>query len=448
VKLALRQLRRQHKLPEKIFPHPGKTSRFYRRSAGILSITWLALTVGCAAVPNIRQIPPIVLGEPSFFPTIAGHTDAPIMGGNQVQLLFNGEQIFPAMLAAIRGARKSITYAQYLYEDGDIAYELAAAFAERCRAGLEVKILLDSHGGGKVAQEIPALWAESGCHMEWFRRIKIFQFVTPWALLSYNYRNHRRVLVIDGQIGFTGGHGVSQAWTGDGRTKKQWRETDVRVEGPIVQQLQSAFVESWREATGDVLGGDFYFPALKPRGNVYAQVVKSSPLSGTHESYLLFLLSITSAQKSIYITNPYFIPDERMIEALLKAVARGVRVVVLGPGDIDWMLVYRASRRGFGPLLLGGIELYEYQPALLHAKTMVIDSVWALVGTTNLDNRSFALNEEINFIAYDAGLAGELEKAFHEDLKHAQKLDYETWDARPWSEKLLELFTIPLKEQL
>jgi cardiolipin synthase len=408
----------------------------------------LAFTLGCAAVPRIKEIPGIVLGEPSFFPTIAGHTDAPIMGGNRVELLLNGEQIFPAMLEAIRGARRSITYAQYLYEGGEIAHELAAAFAERCRAGVLVKILIDSHGGGKMPQEIPALWKEAGCQMEWFRRVKLFQFVTPWALLSYNYRNHRRVLVVDGKIGFTGGHGVSQGWTGNGRIERHWRETDVRVEGPIVQQLQAAFVESWRETTGDVLGDDVFFPSLEPRGKVYAQVVKSSPLSGTHESYLLFLLSITSAQKSIYITNPYFLPDERMTEALLKAVARGVRVVVLGPGDIDWMLVYRASRRGFGPLLRGGIELYEYQPALLHAKTMVVDGIWALIGTTNLDNRSFALNEEVNFIAYDAGVAAQLEKAFHEDLTHSKKLDYETWEARPWSEKFLELFTIPLKEQL
>jgi cardiolipin synthase len=422
--------------------HRG-ASRFCRVSLVVL----LAFISGCAAVPQITRIPNIVLGEPSFFPTIAGHTNAPIIGGNRVELLFNGEQVFPAMLKAIRSARRSITYAQYLYQEGDIAHELADAFAERCRAGVAVNILIDSHGG-KMPLEIPELWKSSGCRMEWFRRIKLFQLFTPWSLFSYNYRNHRRILVIDGEIGFTGGHGVSQAWTGDGRTKKHWRDTDVRLEGPIVQQLQAAFVESWRETTGEVLGDDLYFPLLKPRGNVYAQVVKSSPLNGTHESYLLFLLSITSAQKSIYITNPYFIPDERMIEALLRAVKRGVRVVVLGPGDIDWLLVYRASRRGFGDLLLGGIELYEYQPALLHAKTMVVDGIWALVGTTNLDNRSFALNEEINFIAYDRAIARQLEKAFHDDLEHSKKLDYESWRSRPWSEKLLELFTIPIEEQL
>ncbi len=413
----------------------------------ILFLT-LVLLLGCAGPTPVTKIDPMIVGEATFFPTIAAHTDAPIVGGNKIDVLLNGEQTFPAMLKAIRGARKSITYAQYLYQDGAIAYELAEAFAERCRAGLTVKLLLDSHGGGKIPEDIPQLLTDSGCQLEWFRRVRLFQFITPWELLNYNYRNHRRILVIDGILGFTGGHGVAEEWTGDGRTDGKWRDTDVRVEGPIVQQLQAAFVESWRDTTGHILGGDLYFPALKPVGKVNAQIVKSSPLGGTYESYMLLLLSISSARKSIHLSNPYFLPDERMQEALLDAVKRGVSVVVLTPGKIDHKLVYWASRRGFEPLLLGGIQIYEYQAALMHAKTMVVDGVWAHVGTTNLDNRSFALNEEINLIAYDHAVAGELEKAFADDLKYSKKLTYEAWKARPWREKFLELFTIPLKEQL
>ncbi len=413
----------------------------------ILFLT-LMLLLGCAGPTPVTKIDPMIVGEATFFPTIAAHTDAPIIGGNKIDVLLNGEQTFPAMLKAIRGARKSITYAQYLYQDGAIAYELAAAFAERCRAGLTVKLLLDSHGGGKIPKDIPQLLTDAGCQLEWFRRVRLFQFITPWELLNYNYRNHRRILVIDGILGFTGGHGVAEEWTGDGRTDEKWRDTDVRVEGPIVQQLQAAFVESWRDTTGHILGGDLYFPALKPVGKVNAQIVKSSPLGGTYESYMLLLLSISSARKSIHLSNPYFLPDERMQEALLDAVKRGVSVVVLTPGKIDHKLVYWASRRGFEPLLLGGIQIYEYQAALMHAKTMVVDGVWAHVGTTNLDNRSFALNEEINLIAYDHVVAGELEKAFADDLKYSKKLTYEAWKARPWREKFLELFTIPLKEQL
>jgi cardiolipin synthase len=413
--------------------------------------SWVAVllcVIGCAGVTPISEISPVMLGEPSFFPTIAAHTDAPILAGNRVELLFNGDQTFPVMLEAIRGARKTINYAQYLYQDGAIAYELAEAFAERCRAGVQVKLLIDSHGGSKIPEDIPELWLKSGCRLEWFRRIKIFQFITPWELLRYNYRNHRRILVIDGELGFTGGHGVSEAWTGDGRTDDHWRDTDAKVEGPIVHQLQATFVESWRETTGDVLVGENYFPVLSPKGSVHAQLVKSSPLGGSFQSYMLFLLSIGAARKSIHISNPYFLPDERMQEALLKAVKRGVRVVALTPGKIDHKLVYWASRSGFEPLLLGGIEIYEYQAALMHAKTMVVDGIWATVGSTNLDNRSFALNEEINLIVYDASIAGQLEKAFEQDLEHSKRLTYEAWKSRPLKEKLLELFTIPLKEQL
>jgi cardiolipin synthase len=408
----------------------------------------LLLFSGCAGVTPINDMPNIILGEPSFYPTLAAHTDASIIAGNRIELLFDGDQIFPAMLKAIRGARKSITYAQYLYEDGAIAHEIAEAFAERCRSGVQVKILLDSLGAGNIPQDIPDLWKQSGCQLEWFERIKVFQFVTPWELLNYNHRSHRRILVIDGRIGFTGGHGVSDAWTGDGRTTGHWRQTDVRVEGPIVQQLQAAFVESWRRTTGNVLGDDSYFPALALQGKVYAQIVKSSPLGSSFGTYLLFLLSITSAQKSIHIANPYFFPDSRIEEALINAVKRGVKVVVLTPEKGDHATTSSASHNGFGAFLLGGVEIYEYHPALMHAKAMVVDGVWATVGSANLDYRSLAINEEINLVVYDTGFAGQLEKSFQEDLKYSKKLTYEAWKSRSLVEKILEWFSIPIKEQL
>jgi cardiolipin synthase A/B len=406
------------------------------------------LLSGCAAITPINDMPRIVLGEASFYPTISAHTDSSIIGGNRVELLFNGEQIFPAMLQAIRGARKSITYAQYFYEDGVVAHEIAEAFAERCRAGVQVKILIDSLGGGGLPQDIRDLWKKSGCRLEWFERIKVFQLITPWELLNYNHRSHRRILVIDGKIGFTGGHGVNDAWIGDGRTAEHWRQTDVRVEGPVVQQLQAAFVESWRRATGDVLGDDAYFPALDNQGKVYAQVVKSSPLGSSFGSYLLFLLSIASAQKSIHIANPYFFPDHKIEEALIDAAKRGVKVVVLTPAKSDHTTTSAASHSGFGAFLRGGVEIYEYQPALMHTKAMVVDGVWATVGSANLDYRSLAINEEINLVVYDAAVAQQLEKSFQEDLKYSKKLTYEAWSARPLTDKILELFTIPIKEQL
>jgi cardiolipin synthase len=289
---------------------------------------------------------------------------------------------------------------------------------------------------------------DAGCQVEFFRRIEAPQVLLPWKLLRYNYRNHRRVLVIDGRTGFTGGYGISDAWTGDGHTENHWRETNARVEGPIVKYLQAAFTESWLEATGTLLGGDGYFPLLEPQEKVSAQMVKSSPIGGSFQNYMLFLLSITSAQKSILITNSYFIPDDTMIQALLNAAARGVRVIVLVPGKIDHEITYRASRSNYGRMLLGGIQIFEYMAALMHAKTMVIDGVWATVGSTNFDNRSFALNEELNLTVYDAGLARRLEAAFEQDLSYSKKITYEEWSSRGIGERIFELFSFPIKDYL
>jgi cardiolipin synthase len=408
----------------------------------------LLLLVGCAKVRAITDVPEITLGDASFFPTLEALTDAPIVGGNKIEVLHNGDAIFPAMLREIKNAKSTITFAQYLFKGGSLAQEFAQSFAERCQAGIKVYVLLDSHGSSEAPEEIPEIIRKGGCQLEYFRRIRAPQVVLPWKLLQYNYRNHRRILVIDGRIGFTGGYGISDAWMGDGRTADHWRDTNVRVEGPAVRFLQGAFTESWLETTGNLLGGDGFFPRLEPQGKIQLQFVKSSPVGGSFQNYLLYLLSITSAKKSILITNPYFIPDDRMIEALLDATARGVRVVVLVPGKIDFKITYRASRRHYGRMLLGGIEIFEYSPALLHSKTMVVDGVWATIGSTNFDNRSFALNEELNLALYDKSVAQHLEQIFAEDLKHSRKITYEEWDARGMKEKIWELFAFPVEEQL
>jgi cardiolipin synthase A/B len=280
-------------------------------SLGMRGFGWLLLLIlvlGCGKVPSVSKIPQIALGEESFFPTMEAYTDAPIVAGNHVEILLNGDETFPAMLRDIKTAKHTITFAQYLYETGPIAYQLARAFAERCRAGVEANILLDSHGTN-TTDDIPQTMRDAGCHVEYFRRVEAPQVIFPWKLLKYNYRNHRRILVIDGQIGFTGGYGISAAWGGNGRIPDHWRETNARIEGPLVKHLQAAFAESWLEATGALLGDDPYFPRLEPRGKVSAQIVKSSPAGGSFENYMLFLISIASARKSILITNPYFIPD-------------------------------------------------------------------------------------------------------------------------------------------
>jgi len=222
-----------------------------RRSSWLLATFFLW---GCAKVLSVQEIPQIVLGEATFFPTIEAHTDASIVGGNRVEVLLNGDETFPAMLRDVKSAKSTITFAQYLYEDGSIARDLAAAFAERCRAGVSAHILLDSHGSGNAPAKIIALMRDAGCQVEYFRRIDAQGIIFPWKLLRYNYRSHRRILVIDGRIGFTGGYGISEAWTGDSRTPEHWRDTNARIEGPVVKFLQAAFAESWLETTGVAIG--------------------------------------------------------------------------------------------------------------------------------------------------------------------------------------------------
>ena len=241
------------------------------------------MVAGCAKVISVERMPDIRLGEATFFPTIEAHTDASIVGGNRIDILLNGDDTYPAMLRDIRAAKSTITFAQYLFEGGSLAKEFAEAFAERCRAGVEVDILLDSHGSGRTPAEILGLMRDAGCHVEFFRRIEAPSIIFPWKLLQYNYRSHRRILVVDGKIGFTGGYGISDSWKGNGRTEEHWRDTNTRIEGPAVKFLQAAFAESWLETTAIAIGGEGYFPRLEPVGKVPAQIVSSSPAGGSFQ---------------------------------------------------------------------------------------------------------------------------------------------------------------------
>jgi cardiolipin synthase len=408
-----------------------------------LALALLALA-GCAArvYPHL-SLPDLQLGEPSFFPTLEAYTATPIVGGNRVDVLLNGEEIFPSLVDAVRSARRTITYAQYYYEDGPVAEELAEALAERCRAGVGVNVLLDGFGALGMPPQYVELLRRSGCHVVFFRPLG------PFAIFSANKRNHRRILVVDGRIGFTGGSGVSRKWMGNGRVKDHWRDTDVRVQGPVVEFLQGAFAENWLEATGVVLGGEPYFPRpLQPAGDAYAQVVRSSPTGGSFAMYTMFLMALSSARRTVYLTNPYFVPDDAMESALVAAVRRGVRVVVLVPGAIDHSLVRQASRGRFGRMLEAGVKIYEYRAALLHSKTMVVDGVWATVGSTNLDNRSFALNDELNLVVYNPTVARRFEQVFMDDLTHSTEVDYQQWARRGVMDRLFELLAVPVRDQL
>jgi cardiolipin synthase A/B len=384
------------------------------------------------------------VGDRAFARAVEAHTLSGIVDGNRVDLLHNGEQIFPAMLAAIRSARASITLANYIWETGAIADEITAALAERCRAGVGVNVLVDAVGSHLMTKENQGLLQASGCH---FVRFNPLNPLNPFRV---NNRNHRRVLVVDGRVGFTGGTGIGTKWTGDGRQPGHWRQTDIRVEGPIVRHLQAVFAENWRDETGILLGGDAYFPELESRGTIRAQSVKSSPGGGSHEAYALFLLAIHGARKTIILSSPYFVPDRDVVDALARAVSRGVKVSVLIAGEADNVLdrlVRLASQAEFGRALAGGINVHEYRGAMLHAKTVSVDGMVAIVGSVNLDERSFSLNHEGSLVVYDAGIARRLEEDFAADLRYAREVTLEMWRDRGIG-RILELFFLPVRNQL
>jgi cardiolipin synthase A/B len=404
----------------------------------------LTITTGCAGVPPHLELPRLDIKQPAFAATLGAYTGTTVVGGNRVQILLNGEEIFPAKLALIRSARRTINYAQYVFEDGAPAKEIAQALAERCTAGIKVNVLLDAVGALAMPAEYRDEMQRAGCNVETFRPLSSF------AIDRVNYRNHRRILVVDGLAGVTGGSGISGKWSGNGHQEGHWRDTDVLLEGPVVEQLQGAFAENWLETTGVAIGGPEYFPRrrLTAKGDVDAQVVRSSPAGGGTAMYTMFLLALASAQHSIHITNPYFVPDDKMITTLISAAEHGVKVKLLIPGAIDHNLVRQASRAGFGRLLKSGVEIYEYRPALLHAKTMVVDGIWATVGSTNLDHRSFSLNEELNVAIYDVDTAQRLERVFEDDLRNSRQVRFEDWNHRGFTSRFLELLAYPLKEQM
>jgi cardiolipin synthase len=370
---------------------------------------------------------------------IEAYTGSPLVTGNAAEVLQNGEQIFPALLADVRAARHRIVLEQYTWEEGPPGAEIAAALAERAAAGVEVRVLLDAFGSRWIPPEHLAVMQRAGCQVVFARPLR--------QLATLNHRDHRRVLVVDGRVGFAGDAGIGRRWGGDGRTAGHWRTTHVRVEGPVVAHLERAFAAQWREATGMPWTAPGA-PLPAPRGVVAAQVVNSAPLRGRFDVYTMLRLAVAAARRSLSITGPYFLPDEALLEDLRRAAGRGVRVVLLGPGPADSNLVRGLSRRRLARLLRDGVEVYEYLPGRLHTKSIVVDGRWATLGSANLDNRSFALNAELNLALADRALARRLEETLAEDLAHARRMDEAGWRARGFPPRLLEWLAIPLEPLL
>jgi cardiolipin synthase len=412
------------------------------RKARIVAATFAATTLLVLLVANLalgdkridRQVPALYSVEDAQFRRSMGVILGPqMLAGNRVEALVNGDRIFPAMLAAIRGARRTITFETYVYYSGAIGAEFSRALAERARAGVKVHVIFDAIGAGKIDERFEKDMRAAGVEVEKYNPVRWY------TLAQMNNRTHRKLLVVDGRLGFTGGVGIADEWTGDAQDPAHWRDTHFRIEGPVVAQLQAAFMENWIEITGRVLHGAEYFPPLARAGEHTAQFFVSSPGGGGESMQLMYLMSIAAAAKTLRISASYFVPDDVEVAALAAAARRGARVQVIVPGpENDSEMVRRASRASWGGLLRAGVEIYEFQPTMYHCKVMIVDGLWVSVGSTNFDTRSFSVNDEANLNVLDAGFAREQERIFADDLKRARRVSLEQWQRRPWREKLWE----------
>ena len=367
----------------------------------------------------------------------------PIVGGNTAKSLQNGAEIFPAMLGAIESAKVSINFETYIYWSGNIGQRFAEALAERARAGVKVNVLLDWVGSQKMDEAYQTLMQDAGVRVAQYHPLRWYN------VARMNNRTHRKLLIIDGLIGFTGGVGIADEWDGYAQDEKHWRDSHYRLQGPAVAHMQAAFVDNWIKATGEVLQGPSYFPAVAAAGTQRAQMFRSSPTEGSESVRLMYLLSIAAARRTVRIATAYFVPDDLSLETLVAALKRGVKVQILLPGERnDAWITRSASRARWGDLLAAGAEIYEFQPTFFHCKVMIVDDVWVSVGSTNFDNRSFRLNDEANLNIYDDAFAGEQVAVFMRDLKRAKRVDPREWQQRPWTERVLEAPAVLLRSQL
>jgi cardiolipin synthase len=321
----------------------------------------------------------------------------------------------------------------YIYWKGAIGEQFTAALVERAQAGVKVHVLIDALGSQKIEEKVIERMKDAGVQVRLYNPLR-------WNTITrMNNRTHRKIMVVDGRVGYTGGVGIGDEWAGDAQDAAHWRDTHFRLEGPAVAQMQAAFMENWIEVTGDVLHGPEYFPELAHAGRQLAQFFVSSPGGGGESAQLLYLMSIAAAARSIQLSAAYFVPDDNEVRQLVAVRKRGVRVQIIVPGPItDSAAVRRASRSTWGELLRAGVEIYEYQPTFFHVKVMTVDGVWVTVGSTNFDTRSFSTNDEANLNVYDRAFAQAQEKIFAEDLKRSRRITLEEWERRPFTEKLWE----------
>jgi cardiolipin synthase len=367
----------------------------------------------------------------------------PLVRGNRVTTLVNGDQIFPAMLEAIRSARSNVSFETFVFRD-DIGCQFCQALSDAARRGVKVHILLDWLGSSSMDTRLLDATREAGCELELYHRLSWYH------LGRLNNRTHRKLLVVDGKVGFTGGVGMGSEWLGNAQDPEHWRESHYRVEGPVVAQMQAVFIDNWIKATGRVLHGTDYFPLEPtPAGDMEAQMFGSSPVGGSESMHLMVLLALTAAHKSIDIENAYFVPDSLTVEALTAAAKRGVRVRIIVPGKHTDARVQRwAAQALYSELLAAGAEIYEYQPTMIHCKVMVIDGIWTSVGSANFDDRSFRLNDEANLNVFSEALAREQIELMDRDIAQSKRMAPRRWARRAISRRFYERLALLVRSQL
>jgi cardiolipin synthase len=383
------------------------------------------------------------INEPQFQRAMGALLGPGILDGNRFDVYVNGDEIFPPMLATIRSARRTITFETYIYWSGKIGDDFATALSERSGAGVKVHVLLDWVGSSKMDKKLLEKMEQAG--------VEVRRFHEPrWYTLNrLNNRTHRKILVVDGITGFTGGVGIADEWTGHAQDPKHWRDTHFRVVGPAVAQMQAVFGDNWVKATGVVLHGSDYFPKIDPADHGLAQMFASSPSGGSESMELMYLLIISAATRSIDLSAAYFVPDDIARDTIVAALKRGVRVRIIAPGpNTDTETVRRASRALWGDLLAAGAEIYEYQPTMYHVKVLVADGFLVSVGSTNFDDRSFHLNDEATLNIFDADFARRQEQIFEDDLRRSKRMTLEQWRSRPFAEKAWEHAAALLGPQL
>jgi cardiolipin synthase len=375
------------------------------------------------------------IDDPQFPGYTASLLGAFATGGNSYTVLTNGDQIFPAMLTAVQNARRRISFETYIYNKGSVGEQFTQAFEAAARRGVQVNMVIDSMGSSKIPTEWQDRLRAAGA--------KVGQFGEPkwYALEELNYRTHRKILVVDGSVGFTGGVGLDDQWLGHAQDRDHWRDTMVRVEGPVVRMMEGAFNENFIETLGPVT------PEVDPPIQIPAEpldsamVLRSSPSGGSNDLKRLYLVAMAASRRTLDICSPYFVTDESTEWSLQRARQRGVRVRVLVEGDLtDAKPVKYASRQAYQRLMDQGIEIYEYQPTMMHTKAMIIDGAWSMFGSANFDNRSLELNDEMNVAVSDRGLASRLLQDFEQDLRSARRLDPGQWRQRSALEKSREYF--------